>query len=178
MVNRRELLKYGLATTVAATVAPKTVLAATSRRVLSLYNANSFESLTKEYWVDGWYNPDALSEFNYLMRDRRSDEVTNMDVGLLDILHMLQQRIGGPDKPIHIVCGYRSPTTNAALAASRRGVARNSYHVTGQAADIRVPGYSLYNLRQHAASLELGGVGYYRHSDFVHVDTGPVRTWG
>jgi uncharacterized protein YcbK (DUF882 family) len=57
------------------------------------------------------------------------------------------------------------------------GVASGSLHQVGKAIDIRVPGVKLNHLREAARSLELGGVGYYPASDFVHVDTGRVRYW-
>ena len=99
-----------------------------------------------------------------------------MDRKLLDILYQLQQ-IAGNREPLNVICAYRSPTTNASLASRNSRVARNSYHVTGQACDIRLPGYSVRGLRDHALALEAGGVGYYPRSGFIHVDTGPVRTW-
>ena len=129
-----------------------------------------------EYWRDGWYIPDALERFNHLMRDWRSQESTSIDPRLYDIIWSLQE-ITGSSEPIHIICGYRSPATNAMRAATNAGVARNSYHVTGQACDLRLPGYQLAGLRQHALGLGAGGVGYYPRSDFIHVDTGPVRSW-
>ena len=61
-------------------------------------------------------------------------------------------------------------------AASHSGVATQSLHMDGKAIDIRVPGIKLMHLRDAAASLKLGGVGFYPSSDFVHVDTGRVST--
>jgi uncharacterized protein YcbK (DUF882 family) len=147
-----------------------------ARRHLSLFDAHRQQSLSVEYWVEGWYNPDALAQLNFFMRDRRNDAVIEMDTGLIDILYALQQRTG-TGEPLHLVSAYRSPETNAYLAARSRGVARNSYHLYGRAADIKLPGYDLYGLRQEAMSLEAGGVGYYPRSGFLHVDNGPVRDW-
>ena len=147
-----------------------------SRRHLSLYDPRSYVDLHVEYWIDGWYNPDALAQISYFMRDRRNDQTIDMDPSLIDILYAIWQQTGS-DQPLQIVSGYRSPETNAYLAATRRGVARNSYHMYGKAADIKLPGFSLYRLRQIALSLQAGGVGYYPRSEFVHVDTGPIRNW-
>ena len=98
-----------------------------------------------------------------------------IDPALFDILWALQRSAGG--KALHLLCGYRSPTTNAMMSQRSRGVARNSFHVAGRAADIRIPDYSLRGLRNAAVDLALGGVGYYPRSNFVHVDTGEIRTW-
>lgn len=177
-MNRRSFL--GMA---AATVALGPALGARpalaslpANRTISLFETHSLERLSIEYAVDGWYHPDALAQIDLLLRDWRNDEVFQMDTGLIDILWALQQA-AGTGEPIHIISGYRSPQSNAARARVTGSVARNSYHMYGQAADIRVPGIQLAGLRQAAVGLNGGGVGYYPRSDFVHVDTGPVRTW-
>lgn len=128
------------------------------------------------YWRDGSYLPDALQALNYAMRDGRDNTMTRIDLGLLDQLFTLRRRLG-TDRPFTLVCGYRSPTTNALLRSRRRGVARNSYHMYGEASDIRMEGVPLRTLRETAVSLAWGGVGYYGRSNFVHVDVGPHRTW-
>ena len=79
---------------------------------------------------------------------------------------------------VHVISGYRSPETNAALHARSRGVAAHSLHMDGMAMDIRIPGVPLARLRDAALSLQRGGVGFYPGSDFVHVDVGRVRRWG
>lgn len=165
-----------MAATVGMVAAPETILAGTSTRVLSLYSPHSEETVAAEYWRDGWYNPDVLARFNVMLRDWRTDEVTRIDPKLLDILYSLQ-RMTGRRGPMHVICGYRSRATNASLAATHRGVARNSYHISGQACDIRLPDYNLRGLRDYALSLQAGGVGYYPRSNFIHVDTGPLREW-
>jgi uncharacterized protein YcbK (DUF882 family) len=174
MQRRSVLTMAGMAG--AAIAMPRIVSAALPRKRLYLYDAHSGAEIDEEYWVDGWYNPDALSRFNHFMKDRRSGEVRNMDPGLLDILHALQN-MGSQREPIHLLCGYRSRTTNAMLARRSRGVARNSLHITGQASDIYMPGLNLSRLRDNAKSLQAGGVGYYPRSGFVHVDTGDIRYW-
>lgn len=169
-------MRAGAAAAVLCAVPTKLVLANSGRRSVTLLETHRSEILDAEYWIDGWYNPDVLAQVNWLMRDWRTDEHRPMDPGLLDILHVLQRELGRGE-PIHIISGYRSPSTNAMLVARNRGVARNSYHIRGQAADIRLPSASLRSLRNLAMDLQAGGVGYYPRSNFVHVDTGPVRDW-
>ena len=85
--------------------------------------------------------------------------------------------MGQPSSPFNIISGYRSPSTNAALRKATRGVALKSLHMEGRAIDVRIPGYQTAGLRQLAVNLKSGGVGYYPESDFVHLDTGPVKAW-
>ncbi|MCB9948782.1 MAG: DUF882 domain-containing protein [Rhodospirillaceae bacterium] len=151
-------------------------MANANSRIVSLFDPNHGQLLSAEYYVDGWYNPDVLAQVDWLMRDWRIDETRRIDPGLLDILYTLQNELGRGE-PVHIISGYRSAATNAMLRARSRNVARNSYHMRGQAADIRIPGVGLRSLRDLALDLQQGGVGYYPYSDFVHVDTGPVRDW-
>ena len=176
MVGRRTLIKAAGATVATWSMSTKLALGNTGRRDVTLLETHRDEILSAEYWVDGWYNPDVLAQVDLLMRDWRTDGVRSIDPGLLDILHVLQRELGGGE-PIQIISGYRSPETNAWLASRNRGVARNSYHVRGQAADIRLPNTGLRSLRNLALDLQAGGVGYYPRSNFLHVDTGPVRNW-
>ena len=176
MVNRRQLLRIGSAAAVGLVAAPKLGLATTNTRVLTLMDTHHDDVLSAQYYVDGWYNPDVLAQVDWLMRDWRTDEARRIDPGLLDILHVLQSELTRGE-PVHIISGYRTAATNAMLRARSRNVARNSYHMRGQAADIRIPGVGLRTLRNLAMDLQSGGVGYYPRSDFVHVDTGPIRDW-
>ena len=176
MVNRRELLKFGSAATVGLIAAPRLGLATTNSRVLPLVDTHHDDYLAAEYFVDGWYNPDVMAQVDWLMRDWRTDETRRIDPGLLDILYTLQSELGRGE-PVHIISGYRTAATNAMLRSRSRNVARNSYHMRGQAADMRIPGVGLRTLRNLAMDLQAGGVGYYPRSDFVHVDTGPIRDW-
>ncbi|MGP1397934.1 MAG: YcbK family protein [Inquilinaceae bacterium] len=177
MIGRRQFLAFGATALATSATFPSRLLASSgSVRSIDLLASHSEERVTIDYWADGWYDPDALARINSLMRDRRSGDVAPIDPGLIDVLHALQTATG-TGEPLHVVCGYRSAATNAALARTHRGVARNSYHVKAQAADIRLPGYKLRGLRDLARDLKAGGVGYYGRSGFIHVDTGPVRTW-
>ncbi len=147
------------------------------KRSLFLKNMHTGEKLDLVYWKNGAYLPEATDAISQLLRDHRQNESLDMDTGLLDLLHALHATVDAPFG-IEVFSGYRSPKTNAALAAKNSGVARKSLHMTGQAADIRIPGIRLINVKKAALSLKLGGVGYYRKSGFLHVDTGRVRQWG
>ncbi|MHB8053996.1 MAG: DUF882 domain-containing protein [Candidatus Aminicenantales bacterium] len=143
---------------------------------LSFFNTHTSEQLESVYWAAGNYLADELRRIDHILRDPLTGETKEMDVRLLDLLHRLRQNLAASN-PFHIICGYRSPQTNAALRQKSAGVASHSLHITGQAADIRLPGVPLASLRRAALELKAGGVGYYPQSDFVHVDVGPVRTW-
>lgn len=148
-------------------------------RTLSFFNTHTGERVTSAYCCDGRYEPEALKQINHILRDFRTNEVKPIDPRLLDLLHELGGTLES-DAPFHIISGYRSPHTNAALRArggADTGVASKSLHMVGKAIDIRVPGVKLDHLRAAARSLKLGGVGYYPSSNFVHVDTGRVRYW-
>jgi uncharacterized protein YcbK (DUF882 family) len=116
------------------------------------------------------------SRVAHFLRDHRNDERHEIDPTLLDVLHTVREAAGG-GAVYHVISGYRSPETNARLREKSGGVARNSLHMQGRAIDVRLPGVETSRLRDVALLLELGGVGYYRESDFVHLDTGRVRTW-
>lgn len=146
-------------------------------RELTFFNTHTNEMFRGAYYYAGGYDRTIMSQFCYLLRDHRSEEVARIDYRLFDVLHNLQaslQNFG----TIEIISGYRSPQSNAMLASFSSGVAKNSYHMRGQAVDIRMDGIPTEYLHNAALSLGAGGVGYYPASDFVHVDTGPVRTWG
>lgn len=149
---------------------------AARHRSLILDNVNTGETLSVTYMENGRTLPDALTAINWLMRDRRTDEVAPIDVALLDLLHDLTQALETRG-PIRLISGYRSPRTNRAMSVRNRAVARKSYHTRGMAADIAVPGVSVPALFRLAASMGRGGVGDYPDSGFVHVDVGPPRTW-
>jgi len=119
---------------------------------------------------------DALGEIDHLLRDWRRDEVVKIDRGLIDLLSLVQEEIGY-DNPITVVSGYRSAATNRMLRRKNRNVAKNSYHMRGMAADIRLSGVSTNTIRKLALKMKVGGVGYYPRAGFIHLDTGPVRTW-
>lgn len=155
---------------------PPPPLDTTSPRSLSLVSFNTKETLTVTYWSNGAYHRDALDQLNHFLRDSRDNARTEMDPLLFDVLwHTMQ--IAGYGGSIEVLSAFRSPTTNAWLASVSRGVARDSQHMNGNAMDIRFPGVPVFKIRQAARALNMGGVGFYPRSGFVHLDTGPVRYW-
>jgi uncharacterized protein YcbK (DUF882 family) len=148
-----------------------------AHRSLALQNTTTGDNINVTYFERGRYLPDALHEINHLYRDHLTDEVHPVDIALLDQLHDLQTTLGLNKRPIHVVCGYRSPFTNAQLRRNSHGVARNSLHMEGRAIDIRIAGVDSRTIRDAALSMAQGGVGFYPGSNFVHLDTGDVRTW-
>ena len=147
-----------------------------ARRSLSFFNTHTHESLSVSYYDHGQYQPAALARINSILRDHRTDTIKPIDTQLLDVLFALKSKIK-PGEPFHIISGYRSPVTNEMLRKNTNGVARTSYHVLGKAIDVRLPGYCTERLRNQCIRLRSGGVGFYPASDFIHLDTGPVRTW-
>ena len=145
-------------------------------RTLSLLNANTGDRAKVVFYSGGRYRQRALREINFLMRDHRSHEIMHIDVKLIEFLHQIVRQFDEAAE-ITILSGYRSPETNAALARQQYAVARNSYHLQGRAADIRIDGLSTEAVAQVAWERQHGGIGRYPASGFVHVDTGPVRHW-
>ena len=180
-INRRQLLKVGLLASVVClnplSAWARFSLSGSEVRCLSLYNTHTGETLRKvAYWEQGVYLKDALSVINVLLRDHRADSVKPIDPGAIDLLFALQDKFDC-QCPIEIISVYRSPETNAKMSRKSRGNAKRSYHMQGKANVLRIHEVPLRKLRQAAFALVRGGVGYYPRSNFVHVDTGPVRRW-
>lgn len=173
-LGRRRFLALGLGTA-GAMLAGK-AFGASGKRKIHLLNVHTGDEFNGVYWADGLYVPEALAAVNSLMRDHRTGEWCTMDPGLLDTLFSLGQCIG-TSCTYHIISGYRSPSTNALLQRKGYGVAKNSLHMEGKAADIHLSGIPLKKLHRLALRLRAGGVGYYPKSNFLHIDTGPVRHW-
>lgn len=175
--GRRGFLRGALAFSAATTLAPHRLLAdARAERVLSLAHTHTGERLTAAYFADGVYLPDGLARLKEFLRDFRTGEAHAIDPALFDVLHDLRLATGAR-APFQVISGYRAPATNAALRERSTGVAGHSLHVEGRAIDVRLPDVRTSSLRDAAFELARGGVGYYRGSDFVHVDTGRVRHW-
>ena len=179
-LRRRDFIKLGLMAT-GASLIPGRIFAAISdsgvpERSLSLYNVNTGESLETIYWYNRKYLPSSLAEINYVFRDHRTGEVKAIDTRLLDLLYVIRNKLE-TSQPFHILSGYRSPSTNALLRNRNRGVAKNSLHIRGKAADINLPTCKLSSFRRVAMRLRGGGVGYYPKDGFIHLDVGPVRYW-
>ncbi len=147
-----------------------------SHKTLALEHLHTGDKLKLTYYEGGRYLNDALREISFLLRDYHNDYVHPIDTDLLDQLYDLKLSLG-INKPFHIVSGYRSPITNAKMRKRSHGVAKNSLHMEGRAIDIRIEGVDTRDIRNAALAMQRGGVGYYERSDFVHLDTGSVRTW-
>ncbi len=151
-------------------------LAKYAPRELSFHHAHTDEKLAITYYEGGLYRPEALTRINHLLRDWRTDEAHEIDLKLLDMLHSLRQATGNRGD-FKVISGYRSPTTNAMLRRKINGVAKRSLHMQGRAIDVRLTDVNTATLRNIAIAMKSGGVGYYRKSNFVHLDTGRFRTW-
>jgi uncharacterized protein YcbK (DUF882 family) len=180
-VSRRGLLAAFAATTVAAAPVAADAFGilrgAGDIRRLRVYNGRTGESLDTIYWVEGDYIRDAMAEIHHIMRDWRTDDVKTIDFRTIDLLAAAHNLLEA-DEPYMLISGYRSPRTNAMLRARGSGVARNSRHLRGEAADIRLGSRSVAQIARAATSCRAGGVGRYTRSNFVHMDCGPVRSWG
>ncbi|MGX9350464.1 YcbK family protein [Shimia sp. W99] len=180
-MTRRGLLAAFAATTVAA--APTFSNAAGflrgggDIRRIRMYSGRTGERLDTIYWVEGNYIKDAVKEINAFMRDWRTNDVKTMDIRTIDIMAAAHNLLD-VNEPYMLLSGYRSPATNAMLRSRSRGVAKNSLHMKGQAADLRLGSRSVNQVAKAASACRAGGVGRYSGSNFVHMDCGPVRTWG
>ena len=156
--------------------APPRPIYSSAHKTLSFEHTHTGDKLKLTYFERGRYIKDALQEINYLLRDYHTDDIHPIDPALLDQLFDLKQTLG-VNKPFHIVSGYRSPFTNAQLRKHSHGVAEHSFHMQGRAIDIWVEGVQTKTIRNAALAMARGGVGYYPHNNFVHLDTGEFRTW-
>lgn len=147
-------------------------------RRLSFYHTHTRQTLQVTYAVGGEYVQSALDEINHFLSDFRTGDVAEIDPELLDLIYDVR-RLLGSDAAFEVISAYRSPKTNEILRgrSTNSGVAKKSQHILGKAIDVRLRGVPTGELRDAAIALSRGGVGYYRNSDFVHMDTGRVRRW-
>jgi uncharacterized protein YcbK (DUF882 family) len=144
---------------------------------LSLLNIHTNDKLTVKFRnTSGEYDPGALKDLNWILRCHYNGQVHDIDKDVIEFVNLVDKRCGGRNE-IQIISGYRSPEYNKKLINEGRHVVKNSMHLAGKAMDIRIPGVTLSKLRDEALNLKLGGVGYYKKSDFVHLDSGRFRTW-
>lgn len=146
-------------------------------RRIALYSGRTGESINTIYWIEGEYIKEALKEINHFCRDWRTDQVKTIDTRTIDIAAAAHSLLD-VNEPYMLLSGYRSPQTNAMLRSRSRGVAKNSLHMQGQAADLRLKSRSVNQMFKAASACKAGGVGRYSGSNFVHMDCGTVRTWG
>jgi uncharacterized protein YcbK (DUF882 family) len=176
--QRRKLLLCGGAAAGLALL-PGSALASlsTSRpRVLTLSNMHTGETLKTEFFNGKSYDRDELARLNHFFRDYRANQIKSIDPRLFDQIYRLQAMLE-TRRPVQLISGYRTLATNNMLREHGSGVAKHSYHTLGQAMDFHIEGITLSNVRKAALKMRAGGVGYYPRSNFVHIDTGPVRHW-
>ncbi|WP_128516876.1 YcbK family protein [Tabrizicola thermarum] len=180
-VSRRGLLGVFAATAVVAAPTLSNAFGllrgAGDIRRIRMYSGRTGESIDTIYWIEGEYIPEVAKEINHFMRDWRSDEPHEMDLRTIDIM-AAAHRLMDVSEPYMLLSGYRCPKTNAMLRSRSKGVAKNSLHMKGQAADLRLQSRSVGQMAKAAAACSAGGVGKYSRSNFVHMDCGPVRSWG
>jgi uncharacterized protein YcbK (DUF882 family) len=181
LISRRSFLGFGAFGVIALRRSALSAMESSTfsklpERSLSFLNLHTSEKLNRVYWSEGTYISESLQDLNQILRDYRTGDVIEIAPRLLDTLCELRMRMES-NEPFELISGYRSPTTNALLRQQGHGVAENSLHTKGMAADVRIAGRTLIALRKTAISLQAGGVGYYPASQFVHVDIGRIRTW-
>ena len=173
-------LRLGLAAAfmLGAADALQNAVAEGDTRTLTFHHLHTGEDITITFKRDGRYDEAALKKLDWFMRDWRKQQSTHMDPHLFDLLWAAYRELGAT-QPIQVVCGYRSPGTNAMLRARSSGVAQFSQHTLGHAMDFFIPGVPLASVRAIGLQLQRGGVGFYPSSGspFVHMDTGTVRHW-
>ncbi len=180
-MTRRALLGAFAASAVAATPtyskAAGFLRGAGDIRRLRMTSPRTGESIDTIYWIEGDYIRDAVREIALFMRDWRTNDVHDIDLRTIDIM-AAAHNLMDVNEPYMLLSGYRSPKTNAMLRSRSSGVAKNSRHLRGQAADLRLQSRSVQQMFRAATACRGGGVGKYSGSNFVHMDCGPVRTWG
>jgi uncharacterized protein YcbK (DUF882 family) len=177
LLGRRRFLVGSLGAAAALSGAGRNAAAATvAAHRLSFYHVHTAEKLTIVYREKGVLIPEALVAVNRYLRDFRTEQIHDIDATLLDTLHALYSTFDERGN-FEVISGYRSPHTNAVLRHVTTGVAENSLHIQGRAIDVRLTSAKTTALRDAALALKAGGVGYYAESNFVHLDTGRVRSW-
>jgi uncharacterized protein YcbK (DUF882 family) len=183
-ISRRSVIGGGLLSALSLSSTARVLAAPTligrkalNTRTLSFDCINTGEHLKPvDYWVEGQYVPDALAAIDKALRDFMSGDIYPIAPNLLDAIHEIGARLETSCR-FELICGYRSPGTNAKLRSMYSGVAAQSLHMEGQAVDISLPGRPLRKLHETALAMQIGGVGYYPDPNFVHVDVGRVRQW-
>jgi uncharacterized protein YcbK (DUF882 family) len=171
-------LAIGAAVTLASgTDAMAATLSKMSERRVRLRNVHTGETFDGVYWSQGKYLKPQMQKLSWVLRDHRANKSKSFDPKLFDQLCALADRLDA-DQPFQVISGYRTQqTNNAKRRRGESGVARNSFHIKAKAIDIYLPDRSLAGVKKVALRMRAGGVGYYGDSGFVHLDTGPVRTW-
>jgi uncharacterized protein YcbK (DUF882 family) len=183
-ISRRGLLRAFAATAVTAApaftptfgTAAGFLRGAGDVRRLKMYSGRTGEKIDMIYWIEGDYIAESVNQIVHFMRDWRNNKTIAIDTRTIDIM-AASHNLLDVNEPYMLLSGYRSPETNAMLRRQSSGVARNSLHMRGQAADLRLASRSVSQIASAAQSCNAGGVGRYPGSNFVHMDCGQVRTW-
>jgi uncharacterized protein YcbK (DUF882 family) len=152
-------------------------------RTLSLIRPQSGEQVKVLYWKDGEVMESAYEQLCHIMRDVNGKETARIDPKLFETLWGTQAFIAryGIDQPLEVLSGYRSPESNAKLIEAGIPAARQSLHMKGKAADIRIRRLNAEILGGLVRSFRQGGVGYYYRDSpgggWIHADTGLNRSW-
>jgi uncharacterized protein YcbK (DUF882 family) len=180
IAKRREVIRAGIGGLVALAAAPVAAVAqsagAGGARTIRIRRVQTGDSFQGVYWRDGRYDRDALRQLDLVFRDPSMNETTPMDPRLFDVLFTVARQLDSDDF-YEVISGYRAPETNAARSRQSRRVSRVSLHMSGMAADVRLPGRQSDGIARTAARMQIGGVGLYRRDGFVHLDCGPARRW-
>ncbi|TNC69517.1 YcbK family protein [Rubellimicrobium roseum] len=180
-ISRRALLGAFAATAVSAAPtfsnAAGLLRGAGDIRRIRMYSGRTGERIDTIYWIEGEYIAEAVREVSLFMRDWRNGQAVAMDTRTIDIMTAAHNLLE-VNEPYMLLSGYRSPQTNAMLRSNSSGVARNSLHMRGQAADLHLDSRSVNQIARAALACRAGGVGRYSGSGFVHMDCGDVRSWG
>ncbi|KJS45281.1 MAG: Tat pathway signal protein [Roseovarius sp. BRH_c41] len=180
-ISRRGVLMAFAATAVAAaptfSSAAGFLRGAGDIRRIRLVSPRTGERLDTIYWIEGDYLKEAVREISLFMRDWRTNQVRNIDIRTIDIMAASHNLLDASE-PYTLLSGYRSAQTNAMLRSRSGGVAKNSLHMVGEAADLRLGSRSVSQIYRAGVACGAGGVGRYSGSNFVHMDCGPLRTWG
>jgi uncharacterized protein YcbK (DUF882 family) len=178
LLSTRRRFATNLLATVAAAASIHRTWGAESvqERRLRLSNLHTNEVVDVTLQDASGFIAESLRKLQHLLRDYRTGEEHEMDSALYVQLSDLA-RAAGREPAYEVISGYRAPATNAKLRAQGHGVAEHSLHMEGRAMDVRLRGFDLAAFQDLALAAKRGGVGYYPHSNFVHIDTGRVRTW-
>ncbi|MDN3565324.1 DUF882 domain-containing protein [Paeniroseomonas aquatica] len=176
ILPRRGLLGAALGLACTAAAGARAQVPDTAPRRLTIQRLQTGEVFDGPYWRDGRYDREALRQLDWVLRDPSMEEATPMDPRLFDVLATVARQMDASEG-YQVISGYRAPETNAARARESRRVSRASLHMSGMAADVRLPGRDSLGLARLAAELQVGGVGLYRRDGFVHLDCGPARRW-
>jgi uncharacterized protein YcbK (DUF882 family) len=170
-LRRRDLL---LASGMAVVLGRAATAQPSAPRRLALKNAHTGETFAGPYRDAEGPIPEAMADLALLLRDHHVDKTGPVDVATLDFLADVMAAVG--QSRATVLSAYRTPETNARLARTRFGVAEHSQHIYGRALDVAFD-HHLVEAERAARGLRRGGVGWYPRSHFIHLDTGPLRSW-